>query len=105
VVFGVGCEGVFDQVAQGASERVGVAEHDRPSVARELDSRLVCMPRAFGDQRLGDAGEIDGFGPQGFVCLEPGEAEEVVDQVSEAAGFACELRLESVSAGSLRLIS
>jgi hypothetical protein len=81
-----GGEGVVDEVAEDAFERVGVAAHGGVVVGGERDGRVRRTGLSVFNERACDRREVDRC--PGRVCFEPGESEEVVDQAAQSFAVA-----------------
>jgi hypothetical protein len=92
-------DGVVDEVAQGAGERVGVAEHECPVFGLDLDGGAGPVSGGFGDGARRDGFEVGRPAGERLICLEAGQVEEVGDESAQAGGVAGYACLEGVRSG------
>jgi hypothetical protein len=90
-----GGEGVVDEVAEDAFERVRVAAHGGVVVGVEGDARVGCACVCVFEEWACNRCEVDQRA--GWVCFESGEAEQVVDEAAESFAVAGDGCFEAVA--------
>jgi hypothetical protein len=98
-----GGEGVVDEVAENAFERVSVAMHGGVVIGAEGDRGVGSACPGVLEERACDGGELDRRAVG--VRLEPGEAEEVVNEAAEPFAVAGDGCFQAVALGPFGLLA